>query len=774
MATYQHLPLQRVEGELNRRKRPGFGKPSGREPKSHGSKIQNEVEEVLDLHRATPAIADIDPALILKVETTGNISEEEWGRVGLTVLATGPDQALILFADDVELTEFKEKVAAYNGEKPENQKGQPYAGLVEAIEAIRPILPADRIGAVLRSEGYETAESFPDGVETYDVDLWPVSDFNAELFIHRVTTALERHEGTVINSYRGASLLLMRVRGNGVSIRALLELPEISSIDRPPAPDWPELAANELTLGDVPDVFPAEIGAIPVGVIDSGLSSAHPFLVGSLAGAFGEPASLGDGDEKGHGTPVSGIVVYGDVRQRLAESPFQARFRVVSARVVNADGRFDDEELIPSQMEKAIRRLHDEFGCRVVNISLGDIKRPVKAKPSSWASVLDTLARELDIVIVVSAGNASGTYLASLGDEIGNRYPGYLFDESNRILEPSSAVNVLTVGSISHSNGLSPVDQENVGVRSIAEMYQPSPFTRVGPGANKILKPDLVDFGGTAVFDGPTQRLQGGSNRANAGILSTNNEYLQQLLKYYSGTSFAAPLVAHKAALLFDRFPNASANFVRALLALSADHPDLAVACLNGDKDAIFNLLGYGLPDVARALDSDDNRVILIADDILPADKFAVYEVPIPEEFKDKGARQIRVALSFDPPVRHTRLDYAGIAMGFHLIRGADASEVFDAFRKWEAEEGAAPRIKSAFKCDLKPGPQRRERGTLQCATFSMSADSSKYGDSYYLAVRCESGWSSDEQDFAVAVELRVQADVPLYQRLRERVRVRV
>jgi hypothetical protein len=112
--------------------------------------------------------------------------------------------------------------------------------------------------------------------------------------------------------------------------------------------------------------------------------------------------------------------------------------------------------------------------------------------------------------------------------------------------------------------------------------------------------------------------------------------------------------------------------------------------------------------------------------------------------------------------------------MGFHLIRGTSAAEVFDAFRKWEADEGKEFRIRNALKCDLKPGAQRRERGTLQCATFSMTANSSKYGDSYYLAVRCESGWSSDDQDFAVAVELRAQADIPLYQRIRERVRVRV
>ena len=566
----------------------------------------------------------------------------------------------------------------------------------------------------------------------------------------------------------------MRVECAGAAIRALLELPEISTIDRPPTPDWPELATSDLTIGNVPNPVAAPAGSITIGIIDSGLTSGHPFLVDSVAVAFGEPVALGDSDEKGHGTPVSGIAVYGDLRQQLSTTSVEAKFRIASARVVNAEGRFDDDQLVPAQMENAIRRLHDEFGCRVINISLGDIKRPVGAKPSAWAAILDTLARELDVVVVVSAGNASYAELAALGDGIVAQYPKLLLRNSNRILEPASAVNVLTVGSIAHSNGLSDIDADNVGIRPIAEVAQPSPFTRVGPGAGQVLKPDLVDFGGTAVFDGPTQSLQGGSNRANAGILSTHNQYLQQLLKFHSGTSFAAPLVAHKAGLILESLPDASANLVRALLGLSAEQPEAAIACLGDDDDAAFNVLGYGVSDVGRAILSEDNRVILYAEDSLAVDRFAVYEIPIPKVFQDKGARQIRVALSFDPPVRHTRIDYAGNKMGFQLIRGASAEEVFEAFRKWEAKEGEPFKIDATLKCDLKPGALRRERGTLQCATFSMRQDMGRYGDSYYLVVRCESGWSSDDQNFAVAVEMRAVAEIPLYARIRERVRVRV
>ncbi|MCG6205351.1 S8 family peptidase [Rhodopseudomonas sp. HC1] len=773
MAKYKHLILQKLVGELDRRKH-GFGAASGREPKTHGAKIRDDVSRTIERHRERPAIGDVNPALILKVVTTGLVSEDEWSKLDLTVLAIEPDKTIVLFADDAELTKFKERIESYNGEKPEGQKAQPYAGLIEAIETVGELSPENRIGHILLSEGFTSGDAFRGDELTLDVELWPVADFNADLFIHRVTTSLQQNAGSVISTYRGNSALLMRVTCGGDAIRALLQLPEVSSIDRPPVPDWPDLPHSEITLENVPQMTDAPEDALVIGVVDSGLTTAHPFLAGSIIAAFGEPNSLGDSDEKGHGTPVSGIAAFGDLRQALSSPPVDAKFRIASARVVNGEGRFDDAQLVPVQMENAIRRLHSEYGCRVINVSLGDISRLVSDKPSSWAAALDTMARELNLVIVVSAGNASSAKLAAYGDRISDNYPKYLLEPWNRILEPASAVNVLTVGSIAHSNGLSAADEDNVGVRPIADIAQPSPFTRVGPGAGKVMKPDLVDFGGNAVFDGPTQALQHGANRSSAGILSTHHRYLQHLFNTSSGTSFAAPLVAHKAALLLESLPDASANLIRSLLCLCAEHPEAAVRCLGDDDDDLFNVLGYGICDVERALFSEDNRVILYAEDTVPADKFFVYEIPIPEVFQNKGERQIRVALAFDPPVRHTRFDYAGSKLSFRLIRGASSKDVFDAFRKWEAGEGEATIIGGAKQCDLKPGSQRRERGTLQCGTLTMRQDTGRYGNSYYLVVRHESGWSAADQKFAVAIEMRASADIPLYARIQERVRVRV
>ena len=48
------------------------------------------------------------------------------------------------------------------------------------------------------------------------------------------------------------------------------------------------------------------------------------------------------------------------------------------------------------------------------------------------------------------------------------------------------------------------------------------------------------------------------------------------------------------------------------------------------------------------------------------------------------------------------------------------------------------------------------------------------YGNDYYLVIRCESGWATAEtiQRFAVVVEISHAAEVQLYERIRQRIRV--
>ena len=568
----------------------------------------------------------------------------------------------------------------------------------------------------------------------------------------------------------------MRVGLRGTLLRKICTASEIALIDLPPTPDLDMAPLSSFTIADIGPAVPPPPSAPLVGIVDSGLS-AHPLLAAATISSFGMPSDLGDADAHGHGSRVAGIAVYGDVHERIETNNFAAPFGIVSARVVNDQGGFDGKSAIAEQMRNAIRELVAR-GCRIVNISLGDADKIAYAddRATTWASTLDEMARSLDILIVVSAGNSSSGTAAPWGPEpdgIVTAYPHYLFEPSNRIIDPAMAVCVLTVGSLAHGNGLRIDPLVTADIRPLTERDHPTPITRTGPGVNGAVKPELVDYGGTAVFNGGTQKLMLGAHWDTAGVVTMHAKYQDALFTAATGTSMAAPRVAFKAALLLRRFPEASANLLRAFLTTCANVPEAAIARLEGVAEgAVRRCCGYGMPDVEKALSSEERRLIRYADrQVLEIDQFALYEVPIPEDFRRvKGRRHIRVTLAFDPPVRHTRLEYLGVRMSYRLIRGMTPEQIYEHYKQRPRGE-AWPDLPNRNKCKLDPGYDARLPGTLQSATFVMKRGVEDYGDMYYLAVFADRRWADEEvvsQRYAVVVELMHEGEVQLYQQSRQ------
>jgi subtilisin family serine protease len=733
---------------------------------------------------ALPRIEGIEPELILKVTLAAPVQEDTWRTAGFKVLAQDSGNILILFTDDIELRLFRERLDQYQQGITGDRQNPAYNGLFASIDDIGGVTAADRIGPRLRANGISDPAAI-DGRASFvvDLELWDApTQLDRQVRVERLVTHIEGAGGEILSRYIGsAGLIVLRARLRGTVLRDILGLPAVTRIDLRPIPDLGERDAPQVTLGDFsPPQAPAEDAPL-IGIIDSG-STDHPLLALALTASLGIPEALGTADIWGHGTKVAGIAAFGDVRECLDRGAFESPVRIVSVKVVNDQGQFDDVATIPDQMEAAVRALHQR-GCRVINLSLGDKHRiPYGGgRVSSWAATLDTLARELDIVLVVSAGNSAGSDRAPWGpqsEQITQAYPYYLTSAANRIVEPATAAIALTVGSLAHANGLPVEPVAGAELRAIASINTPSPITRSGPGANDAIKPELVDFGGTCLFDGLTQRIVTGESYASAGMLTLRPDYLQGLLTAATGTSMAAPRVAYKAALLLRAMPQASANMVRALLALSAHVPSEAIQCLSAVSPEAHRLcLGYGLPDLRRALDSEERRVVFIADaQELATDQFALYRVPLPKEFQTtKGKRQIRVSLAYDPPIRHTRLEYLGLRLNYHLLRGLSPDEIFEHFRHRSGDEEPFEKLPGTAKCALDPSRDIRGTSTLQASTFKMTRNIDRYGNDYYLAVFAERRWAGEEithQRFAVAVELEHEAEINIYQALRARVRV--
>ncbi len=223
-------------------------------------------------------------------------------------------------------------------------------------------------------------------------------------------------------------------------VRDLAELDFIARLDVLPAPTLtvPELYGGE---GVVPPVEAPPEGSPVVGIVDSGVRSAHPLLAGAVivADAIGTGIEEGE-DQHGHGTMVAALVLHGPVDAAIKRAlPLRPLCRIVSARVLNAVAEFPDEQLWEADLAQAIEWCANQ-GASVVNLSVGNDRAPMSvSRQTSAAAVIDDLARRLGLVVVTCTGNIPPLdYLAAVDDSAASSYPAQLLADPRACLIVSS------------------------------------------------------------------------------------------------------------------------------------------------------------------------------------------------------------------------------------------------------------------------------------------------------------------------------------------------
>lgn len=812
---HPHLPLVRVEENPPRRKRPGFGapRPARGERAAFGGLLQNKVDEIEAEAQRTPTIQGFAPHLVFLVPLAAGASAdavaEKLRDAGLTVVSIEPDQAVVVFQDDVNLAEFRRaleqymagpRIIAATGELAKTTQWDVF----EFIEADRMRIwsRADRIGARLRAEIGVNGERIERlRIYTLDVELWHPG--LAELARQKMAElqALVNQDRAdrerLSDQFVGDLLAVARVSVSGARLERLLDASIVAEVEVPEQPVFDAVAAAQVTPRDFPaPPAPPEDGP-RVCILDSGIVSNHPLLAANVGGEEAVLTATNDpADAHGHGTHVGGLAVFGDIRACYADGRFSSPVRLFSARVLNDQNRFDDDRLIHTQMEAAIELFRrPPYECRVFNLSLGApdvVLNGTNRRQTLWAEALDTLARKHKVLIVVSAGNNDRVHASTPAEaeEVLQNYPQYLFDADSGLSDPATAAITLTVGSISQF--AAPAIRAGVGegdfVRAVARADEPSPFTRTGLGINGAIKPDLVHYGGNLLFEGfgnHVRRIRTENPDAGTGVMSFSREPLTRLFSFRVGTSQAAPQVARIGALIWNQLQPAvegdlDPNLVRAVLANSASVPEAAsnrITAINGGE-GVLRVCGYGLPDAELALESGDRRVTLIAQGTITLDTLILYEVPIPDALRNAlGKKRIIASLAFDPPVRRRRADYLGVEMSMNLFRGKTPDEIVAAYRSVtrDEREDAPGALRAPHQCDLLPKSRVVETSTLQRREWTFTRTADNYGDTYYLMIQARRNWAPAEittQDFGLAVT--ITADEPrLYNQIQQRVRAR-
>lgn len=706
--SHPHLELTREEPVTERRTRPsGRARPEPANFDVHAGRLKERLQEARSA--LDEEVAGYDDRRLIKITLTEKVPADEVARVsrGIEIISQEDDTLVLAFATDAQLDNFEMRLAtlARGG-------GVTYQNLMHALEDLDRWTPENRMGWALRQNGFPDEASF-----LLDVELWPLDRDAAARARRTFENWLAANEGEQLDVVTNPYLTLYRVRCDASLAEALLRYRDVRTVDLPPdvQMDFSLLQADVEQFGEVP--APPD-DAPSVVVLDTGLATGHPMLAPAVGDAETFLQATTAADEHGHGTMVAGIALYDDVAACIQAGRFVPTLRLFSGRVLD-DRNEGDPRLIQNQVEEAVAYFVGEYGCRVFNLAYGDLNKPYQGRRLTGLAVtLDALAKEHDVLFVVPAGNVDVGAVARHSS-----YPAYLNQHLAPLIDPAPALNALTVGSLARydQSRQSAQHPHDPAYKPIARAGQPSPFTRAGPSVGGATKPDLVDYGGNYNTDVRSQHL----GQQGVGELSTSREFASgRPFAQDVGTSFAAPHVAHTAAMLMGEFPNASSDLCRALLACHAEVPSACAILFPNEAEALRNVVGHGLVDRSALYHSLNRCVTLWAEGRIQNRRHHFYEVPIPREFWEGGRRErkLTVALAYRPPVRTTRIEYRAVGITFRLVQAASTAEVAATFNA-ATDRDSHPNIPERAR-GRDVTAQQRGRGTLQASTWTFKQPS--------------------------------------------------
>lgn len=333
-----------------------------------------------------------------------------------------------------------------------------------------------------------------------------------------------------------------------------------------------------------------------IGVLDSGIANIPHLSPWILKDNFTKYHI--DDVDKGHGTAVSGVILYGDELEEETYTGFQGA-KLFEAIVFpnNTTQGVSEEELIENIREAISENDH----IKIWNLSLGTNKEADEVEFSDFGKALDEIQEQHNVLICKSAGNC---------DNFKNNIP------RGRISQSADTIRGLVVGSIAKSKNAIDLSEKN----------HSSPFSRIGPGPSFLIKPEISHVGGNAGLDQ--------HNRLIINPVYTFSKTGER--KGVAGTSFSTPRISSIVSGL-DNLLNEGFNplLLKALTIHSAKYPEeLKIAI-----DEKLKHLGFGVPSsIQDILFNQPNEITLILQDNLEKGNFIeILDFPYPQSMVDEN-----------------------------------------------------------------------------------------------------------------------------------------
>ena len=388
----------------------------------------------------------------------------------------------------------------------------------------------------------------------------------------------QREETQYISSDKGRYEELLMVLAHNELVRTvkLQETPTIALSENHPL-------NSQFTLP-----APVNIEEQPLVVVaDSGISSIFKDWI------IKDYTSIPDRyKEIEHGTFISGLLVNGKTLNGEQICGEEDGCALVDLCIIPKTDGFFKAMYGPSldpfieELREGLEQIKEETGARIVNFSATISTGRNVGDYTEFAQALDNLAKELDMIFVIAAGN--------LGDLV---RPAWTTDPDQNLANLESVkpdiVNSPAESCLNIS--VAALNATNSGLAS---------YSRKGKGLNIMTKPDLVHIGGDCEED----PVRGHSLRS----LDSGGKVVTKC-----GTSFSAPLVAKTLACYDKKIAGYTSREV--LMALLI-HNSVIPPAFNDKKyrSILMDTIGYGQPMPSHIhLTEDDHSFTLVLSDAL-------------------------------------------------------------------------------------------------------------------------------------------------------------
>jgi len=466
---------------------------------------------------------------------------------------------------------------------------------------------------------------------------------------------------------------------------------------------------TEAEPGDDASVHPA-LGYPILALLDGVPVPAHRLLADHVIvdDRFGlEPTA--PVAERVHGTAMASLIIHGD--RNGAEQCLPRQIHVVP--VLGSRDAFPSDRLIIDIIYTAVVAMREGSNATaphvvVVNLSLGNARRPFHGQLSAWARLLDYLAGRYGILFIVSAGNCLDAFaIRGYADRIQfeDADPAHRAQETlravgavmadRRLFSPAETVNGVTVGAC-NEDLVSSADRATarVNVDPYGGQRMANPSSALGPGFALAVKPDVL-------MPGARERLRvlrnhehievgpaGPARAAGLRVAAPPRGALENADGFTSGTSAATALASRTCHRIHDALelaygdaflalpPIQRAVLLKALLVHTAKWPTNTATFIrqvigppegkfhSRQKDNIRRFLGFGMVATEDAVACAEDRATFWATGFLGPDKTSTVNVPVPAAIGGQARpHSLSVTLAWFTPIASGRKSYRTVRL---------------------------------------------------------------------------------------------------------------